>query len=347
MKLAFICNTIDAEDPIHAAAIDWIRALATEPEVDGLSVITVNEGVHDLDPPIPVHEIRGRTRAGKGLSFLRLAGEEVRCGTDAFFIYQGGDYPTLLQPFRRLFGTEVYQWKAHPHVSRKMEFMARWCDDAILTSTPSAFPLNLDHVHVIGTSVNCDRFQPRDTQPKEDLLMVCRLSPVKRIELVIEAVRILRDRHGEERSLTIVGPQLDKEYQDELLDLVQESDLEEQVTFTGPMEHADLPEVMRNHRLFVMVAGTAVDRAAVESMASGTPVFTTNECVGEILPPHLREKYYSATDDPEELAERIRDLLYDDASLSKGGAEMRKLVEKEHSKATLGRRILHVIESNP
>lgn len=347
MRLAFVCQAVDREHPIHAGTLEWIRAVEGEPEVEGVFVITLTEGVHDLPETVRVEPVREGIRIRRGLHFLALVGRAVRWGADEFFIYQGGPYPLLLAPFRFLGAFGVHQWKAHPKLSLRTRWMARWCVDNILTSTPHAFPADLQNVHVIGTSVDCELFAPVESDgPSRDLLLVSRLSPVKRIERAIRAVAAAKRDHGRELTASVVGPTVDRDYAERLRALAADEGVEDLVVFTGPVERSELPGIMSGHRLFAFFGETALDRAVVEAMATGTPVYSSNPCVEDVLPPELAHRYVTSSTDPGEIASDLVRLFSSGERLREDGRAMRKLVLQHHSQRTLGRRILRVVRGD-
>ncbi len=116
------------------------------------------------------------------------------------------------------------------------------------------------------------KFSPdaSETERTRDLVFLGRLVSEKGVDLLLEALAVLRTRHLFP-NLTIVGggPELAS-----LEQLVVHLDLSEQVTFSGPQRDAALRNLLRQHK--VMVVPSRYDEpfgvVALEGIASGCVV---------------------------------------------------------------------------
>ena len=113
------------------------------------------------------------------------------------------------------------------------------------------------------------------------LLTVGRLSATKRLPLLIETVALLRSQ-GCKVHLTVVGGGA---LESELRRLLSEQDLRDAVTLTGRREAEDMPEMYRQHDVFVSASmQEGMSNAMLEAMASGLPIVTTRcEGVDELI----------------------------------------------------------------
>jgi glycosyltransferase involved in cell wall biosynthesis len=348
LKVVFICQAVDRDDPVLASTLRWIGALAARPELERLTVLALRTGAHDLPPEVEIHGFASRNPIGRLARFYLALLRSLRPKPDLFFIYQGGPYPVLLLPFRLLLRICVVQWKAHPAVSRSMAFYARWCDDLVFTSTPSAFPLELANVRVVGQGIDTERFRIERSAARGDLVTACRIAPRKRIGEMVAAVVEANRRFGTEHRLDVYGPTLagDEEYAEELDALIDRLDARAWITLRGPVAHDRLPAVLNGHRAFLNFAETALDRSVVEAMACGLPVISTNESVAEIMPAELRADLIVDKHSVERQAERIHALLaLPEAELSSLGERMREVAVDRHGIDRLFDRILDEIES--
>jgi glycosyltransferase involved in cell wall biosynthesis len=120
--------------------------------------------------------------------------------------------------------------------------------------------------------------------------------------------------------------------------------LADQVTFKGAVNQAELPGIFNASRLFINFSKTALDRAVVEAMACGVPVFSTNPCVAEILPQDLQRLLIVPDDDLDRQVEALHDLLSQDAErLAEIGRTLREIVVQRHSVAGLVDTVLREI----
>jgi len=134
-------------------------------------------------------------------------------------------------------------------------------------------------VQVVPNGVNLRRFRPSQTRGLGSiphLLTVGRLSPTKRVEMLIEAVRLL---HSENRKvqLTIVG---EGARESALRKLVKETHLEYFFIFKRRVDSSRMPELYRQADILVSATmQEGMSNAMLEAMACGLPIVTT-KCEG-------------------------------------------------------------------
>lgn len=348
MNVCYVCKAVDESNTTVATQVRWIQSLARHPRIDHVRVLTREVGSAELPPNVTLRCFGSRSWPRTILGFyreaLRLRGPEV----DFFFVAQGGPYPALLLPSKCLMRRPLYQWKAHPHVSSRMRFYARYCDDLIFTPTPGSFPMALASVRVVGHGIDTELFRPMERQNHADLLAIGRVAPVKRLELAIEALATCRDYWNLDLTLDIIGPcaARDEAYRQRLVDLIGERRLSGSVRFCGTVKHDDLPELLSGYRATLNLSRTAFDKAAGESMAVGVPVITTNPCTSEMLPDDVRP-LLAARDDTTDVARVMREVVsWDEPIRERLGHRLRETILAGHSLDTLFDKILDAIEAD-
>ena len=164
-------------------------------------------------------------------------------------------------------------------------------------------------VHVLPHVVDTERFAPGADPPTFDIVSVGQLIHRKRMDLLIEAVRILRVR-GLRATLGILGQ---GPLEGELRTLIQRSGLTDQVTLLGYRE--DVESVLQQGRIYALASEwEGVPFALIEAMSAGlVPVVTdvgtiddwvTNGENGRLVPPG----------DPTALANALEHLLRNEDS---------------------------------
>lgn len=185
-------------------------------------------------------------------------------------------------------------------------------------------------LHVLPHSVDLERFRPGSGSHVYDVISVGQLIARKRMDLLIEATKLLRDR-GRRIKVGILGRGPEEA---RLRALVQTAGLEEQVTFLGYRD--DVETLLRQARTFVLVSdGEGVPFALMEAMAVGvvpvvTPVGTIQDWVhadqnGIIVP----------RGDARTLADRLYGLLQPE-SAELGKMQKRLLEERSRLSFTAG-----------
>jgi glycosyltransferase involved in cell wall biosynthesis len=348
MRLVFICQVVDQNDPILASTVRWIDEFAKKPQVEQVTVITLRKGTFALPSNVEVHAIKGRNRLVTLVRFYEQVLRSVARGVDGFFIHMGGPYPVLLLPFRLLMGKPIYHWKTHPYISPMMRFYARVCDTKVFTATRNSFPLPLPNVRVVGHGIDTAQFCIEPSPKTGDLVTVGRIAPVKRLDAMLKALAQCNHRYGTLYRLDIYGPTLkmNDEYEQYLRALVEQLNLSAFVSFRGAVPQHQLPEILNRYRLFLSFSKTALDKSVVEAMACGLPVISTNPCVEEILPEHLRPLLMVPAADMDNQAQTIHHLLSsDDRQLSEIGQALRNVAVRDHSVTFLIDKILTEMET--
>jgi len=114
------------------------------------------------------------------------------------------------------------------------------------------------------------------------------------------------------------------------------------ITVTGFVEHPY--KYLDSSRAFVvpMRFGAGVQNKLLEAMALRKPVVTTS--LGAKAIKGEDGKHFLVADDPEEMANKILDLLEDKEKRRSLGEEARALVEKEYTWSTVGQKFLREID---
>lgn len=352
LNIAFICQSVDLTDPIQATTVRWIRVLSEHQSVNKLSVIALRVGKYQLPNNVEIQKIGGKNRLLTLFRFyLHITRKLIRKEIDCFFIYQGGTYPILLLPFRLLLKKNVYQWKAHPHISFMMRFYARYCDTLVFTSTAQAFPVDIPKIRIVGQGVDTERFCFRNQNRDQDIVIVGRVSPVKRLDLAINLIARFREIHGSTPKVNIYGPtsENDEDYRKSLSALIDKHGLTGIILFKGPVYQEILPNIFNSHKLLINFSETALDRAVVEAMSCGLPILSTNNCVKEIVPSSYKDILLADTEDcnMDCLAEKLyRHLSMSDSERNKLGDSLRNIIMAHHGDESLFNNIMKEILSH-
>lgn len=136
---------------------------------------------------------------------------------------------------------------------------------------------------VIPNGVASDIFYPAEQPPsnRRRLITVGRHSSTKRINLLIDAVELLK-KQGRDFVLTIAGGGSGLESMQQLID---RRNLHGTVNLLGRVENEKMPELYRQHDVFVSATmQEGMSNAMLEAMASGLPIVTTRcEGVDELI----------------------------------------------------------------
>lgn len=311
LRLVFICQAVDEDDPVLATEVRRIRALATRPQIRRIHVIALRSGKFTLPNHVSVRTLGQIPRLFRLVSFYIEVFRALSHGIDAFYISRGGPYPLLLLPFRILLHKPVYQFKNHPYISLAMRFYAHFCDTKLFTPTPSSFPLRSPKIHFVGAGQDICHFQPSRHEPKSDVVTVGRIASVKNLERTIRLVAESSEENKQPHRLNIYGAVYKQEqsYYESLINLIAELGLSKRVKFRGTVKQDDLPGVLGQHKAFLSFTNTGLDGALLEAMACGVPVLSTNLRLREILPEDLQSLLILPLDDRQAQIDMLQQVL--------------------------------------
>jgi glycosyltransferase involved in cell wall biosynthesis len=334
-RLVFITQSVDPDDPILAATIPKLAALAAR--VDEVDVIAQRAAPAGLPPNVRVHVFGadGRIRRGRRFAASLLAALSHR--PDAIVCHMIPLYAILAAPLARPRRIRVVLWYTHWNATWKLRLAERLAD-AIVSVDRRSFPLRSDKVRAIGHGIDLGDFPCRAEGASPNgtlrLLSLGRYSPAKGLDVVLRAVRRSLDE-GLEVRLTAHGPTasgLEREHRAELERLVAELALAGHVRLEDAVPRRSLPALFAGADLLVnnMRAG-APDKVVFEACAGCLPAVASNPVFDELFA-GLEPELGFRRDHDEELAGRLRAFAALDAAARAAlGRELRARVEAHHS----------------
>jgi D-inositol-3-phosphate glycosyltransferase len=210
--------------------------------------------------------------------------------------------------------------------------------DRIVVATPAEqaqlhwlYGARLGKEVVIPPGVDLDRFRPIPKKIAKaelgvpvgmrDILFVGRIEPLKGIDTLLQAVSLIQERVpqvAENVRVTIIGGDPWADDPDEemarLQQLRESLDIGDFVTFLGAKDQAVLPFYYAAAEMVVMPSHyESFGMVALEAMAMGTPVIASEVGGLAFLIQDGENGFHVPSRDPEALAERIYELLTNEA----------------------------------
>ncbi|MGA1844464.1 MAG: glycosyltransferase family 4 protein [bacterium] len=226
---------------------------------------------------------------------------------DAVFIHMDMEWSYRLYPCFALLGLPVVVWYAHGTVSRRLRWAVR-CADRVLTSSSEGCRIDSPKVRVIGQGVDTSLFRIPVQRDPQDILYVGRISPRKRVDLLVRTMEAIRTRDRLRGCrLKIAGPMLtmeDVDYGQGISAFIWERGIQSDVDMVGyvPLEY--VPRLYRTAFLHLNVSRTnSMDKTVLEALSSGCPVLTTNPAFRDLLTGY--PEFFMQEDRPEAIAERV------------------------------------------
>ena len=301
MRLIIVTQTVDADAQFLGFFVEWIRAFAARCE--HVTVIARSVGRYDLPGNMVVRSMGAEKGAGRVRRILNLWRELWRAlpESDGVFIHMIPLFALVAWPLTALRRKPLTMWYAHKSVDLPLK-LSLLCVDRVFTSSKEGFRLASPKVMVVGQGIPVAA-RPRVAHDGFRLIAVGRLSPVKRLEVLIEALGKLKD--DARVTLTIVGGPVapeDHEYLAKLRAQATALGVESRVTFAGIVPYEKLWDVYAEHDLYVHASETgSIDKVVLEAMISGLPAVTSSEAFAD-----LDASMRFPKGDAAALAERIR-----------------------------------------
>ncbi len=262
---------------VLAAAHDWVESFAKN--VDQVVVYSTHVGRIDLPPNVIVREIGGGSPARKVIAVLRLlksvAIEFPNRNTLTVFHHMSTRSLLIVGLFYKLMGVRQGPWYSHSKKSFTLS-ASHILSDRIFTSTPSAIPIWNSRVKFVGHGLKSERFLRNDSgtfQKREGIVAIGRVVPVKRIELLVEAVS--RSKLAN-LGITCIGPhEADGNYPNKILELARTKGIN--VSLRNAIPYKEIPNTLRGFDLIFTGTPKSVDKAVIEGAMCGCFVISSEE----------------------------------------------------------------------
>ena len=292
-KLVFATQMLDPGDPVLAATVPMVRALAAR--VDELVVLSDSAVAAAVPANARVHEFGASTQLVRGATFTRALARELRERPLGVVAHMVPLYAVLAAPLVRPRGVPLVLWYTHWKGHAVVRAAEKVCT-AVVSVDERSFPLRSRKVRGIGHGIDLGEFSCSDAPDGEQLrvLVLGRYSPAKGLETILRGAALAGahvEAHGSDATFESYKRDLEREFPDAALG--------------GPVPRAEVPALLaRSHVLVNNMRAGAPDKVVYEAAASCVPVLASNPVFDDLLPEELRFD----RDDAEALAERLRSL---------------------------------------
>ena len=343
MKLLICTQVIDKNHPILGFFHGWVLEFALH--FTEVHIICLQKGEYSLPKNVYVYSLgkeAGENRLKYLWRFYRYFSHIFfKVKVDFVFYHMGAIYNVLGAPFfmlRKVFKTKFYWWKTHGTIT----FLTRLsllCCDRVYTASRTSFPLQTKKKYAIGHAIAKTPIFEKNKQQLPSLLFVGRVTPVKKIEIVLEIVQLL-NQHNIHIPLRIVGALPDSSYLQKLEAKIKNLNIQTQVTIVGPKRHDELVQEFIDATVLINPSETGgIDKVVLEAMQFGVPPIALEKTYGEIL---SRFGLSVEKQDPVSYVEIIEKLLLDVEWRYSLSQELRNEVLSNHALVTLSHRIFNI-----
>jgi glycosyltransferase involved in cell wall biosynthesis len=283
LNLLLLNLAMDADHPALGHTTPWTNELARRCE--HVSVITMLAGRLAVDDNVTVHSLGkelGRSEPRRLVEFYRLVHRVLReRPIDACFAHMAPAFALLFAPVAKARRVPILLWYAHTAVPPRLR-LTHAVVDRCVTATPESFPLPSRKLYVAGHGIDTGLFTPpAETGPayERTAVAVGRVTARKRLGEIIEAIALLERERGLSLRLELIGgpaTPADQAYVTALRRLVASLRIEHLVHFEGPVPFPAMPRYYHRGLVSVNLSDGAMDKAILESMASGCIPISSN-----------------------------------------------------------------------
>lgn len=345
MKILIITQKVDIDDPVLGFFHGWIDHLSYR--FDSIKVVALSKGVYSFQKNVEVVSLGKEFGSNKIIQVFRLYSYFFNFlpNIDGIFVHMAPEYVQAIYPINLFFKKPIIMWYAHIKVSQ----IALWAlskVDKILTPSKESFSFNSNKVIASGHGVDTEIFKPLYLLPQKVpvIMALSRISRVKRLEVFIESLRILRNVHPElSFQAIIVGDPIlpqDLDYEKELHELADKYGLGSFLEWKGAVKNNETPQLYNLASVFVRLqGGGGFGKTELEAMACGTPVVLSTDVHNNKLLEFANDLYFRE-DDARACAENIyRVLCWNNLQRDSYAKLARGIVVENHNLEKLADRI--------
>lgn len=340
-KLLFITQKVDLDDDVLGIYHRWIKKLSEK--VEAINVVCLYRGKVDLPRNVSVYSLGkeiGESRVKYICRFYKyIWGLRNEYGT--IFVHMNPIYIILGGIFWKLWGKKILLWYNHPFGNLVVKIGIFFSKKVFCTSRYS-FAAKYSKTILMPVGIDTDLFKllPDVKKSEKRILSIGRISPIKKLECLIEAVKIL-DAQEVDFELLVVGLPIsasDKVYYDKLRKMSDSLLSKGKIIFQPSVPNYKTPAIYCSSAVFVNLTPTgSFDKAILEAMACGVPVLVSNASFEEIFNQNLHEILMFKPNDSLNLSEKIKFLLTNQNTkdLNILGIKLRELVMGKHDLISL------------
>jgi glycosyltransferase involved in cell wall biosynthesis len=299
MKLLVLTQKVDLDDAVLGFFHKWLEKMATR--CDSVTVICLSRGRYDLPTNVKVLSL-GKESGENKLKYLTIFFYYIwseRRNYDKVFVHMNPEYLVLGGWLWLSLRKPAYLWFNHKYGSWIARLGQIFAIKIFYTSPHSFFSTN-SKASVMPVGIDIDAFNNSDKKERKNDFLLClgRISPVKNVEILIEAMKIV-DRQGFNCQLDIVGSALsrDLDYFNNLKESAAVLMAADKINFQAEIPNYRTPAVYRRHDFFINLTNSgSLDKAILEAMACGCLPIVSNTSLLQVLPSELLFKERDSLD---------------------------------------------------
>ncbi|MEI6125539.1 MAG: glycosyltransferase family 4 protein, partial [Pseudomonadota bacterium] len=286
----------------------WLEKLSKRCE--RLTVICLEKGECGLPEPVQVLSLGKEYRQSRLMYVLRFCQYIRRLSRehDVVLVHMNPIYVVMGFLLWRLWRKKVFLWYNHEYGNMIARVAVKMAQTVFFTS-PFSFASRYLNSWRMPAGIDTDMFAPDIAVQRTEnaLLYVGRIAPVKKVGVLIEALRLL-ERQGINFFLNIAGApgKADLAYYQTIKKHAQELEDAGKLRFLGKVPNYQTPRLYQQSQILINLSPPGLfDKTVLEAMACETLVLVSSPAFQDMLPAACMFK----EGDLEDLAAKIEGLL--------------------------------------
>src|SRR3989344_4646994 len=336
MRLLVLTQTVNVEDPVLGFLHGWLTEFSKNYE--HISVICLKEGKHTLPKNVSVYSLgkeRGASRTQYLWNYYKLIWS-LRSQYDAVFVHMNPEYVVLGGLLWKILGKRAFMWRNH-YAGGIMTRIAIILANKTFCTSEHSFTARYRKNRLMPAGIDTDVFAPVPGITRTmSVLSLGRIAPSKRIEVLIEALAMLKKK-GIILAANIYGDALprDREYRDKLMADVEARGLSSHIRFHSGVPNTETPRIYSASEIFVNCSESGMyDKTIFEAAACGAIPLASSQDYAEAM----GERFWFV--DARTLAARIESIIALPPSEKEPFRAHLSLVAHEHSLDALAKKLL-------
>lgn len=313
MKLLIVTQTLDSKHSVLGFFVRWV--LEFSKQCEEVTVFCLDKGEDMFPSNVNVIHV---PRNWKGIKtwplVLAYKAFVYRKKYRHVFVHMNPEYVLSAGLVWKILRKKISLWYAHGTVSLRLKIATAFCN-SIFSSTPEGFRYKTSKLHIVGQGIDISLYNnvntERDLQKPLSLVSIGRISPSKRLELLLETIFILKSEYKIDAVCTVIGGPItstDQLYLRDLHTYVNEHDLQKNIIWKGSLPLINAIDVLKQTDIFVHFGNTgSLDKSVLDAMMCGVIPLSTNEAVQKELSGILG--VFLHTQNPQDVTREISKLI--------------------------------------
>jgi len=330
MRLLILTQKVDMEDDLLGFMHGWINELARN--YQSIVVICLAKGEYNFPLNVKVFSLgkeQKKSRLQYIWRFYKYIWQERR-NYDLVFVHMNQEYVCLAGIIWKILGKKIVFWRNHP-IGNFFTKIAVFLSDKVFCVSEFAYVAKYKKTALMSAGVDTNFFKKDYEIQKEphSLLYLGRISPIKKIEVLIEALQILKRKNIKFKA-EIIGncSPRDAQYFYHLQKKAGKLAL-----WQKGVPYFETPKIYNRFDIFVNLTPMgSYDKTILEAMACEILVLVSNKSYDKKIDP----RFIFLENDADDLARKIES-LFSLAGQTKSdlGNQLRGYVVQNHSLAKL------------